>query len=76
MKYGTAFLSLAILACALSVASAQQQPPPPQQVSLEEAWHQCLVRVRMEFGTDPANDGNRTAAFKACMAGLGHAGGR
>jgi hypothetical protein len=70
MKHGTAFLSLAMLAGALGMASAQQT------VSLEQAWHQCLVEVRTTAGTNPDNDGQRTAAFKACMARLGHAGGR
>jgi hypothetical protein len=68
MKYG--ILSLAILAVALSAANAQQT------VSLEQAWHQCLIEVRSTAGTSPDNDGQRTAAFKACMAKLGHAGGR
>ena len=70
MKYGIAILSVTVLAGALSVASAQQT------VSLEQAWHQCLVEVRTTAGTSPENDGQRTAAFKACMARLGHAGGR
>lgn len=68
MKY--AAISLAVLLGALSAANAQQT------VGLEQAWHQCLVEVRSTVGTDPANDGQRTAAFKACMARLGHAGGR
>jgi hypothetical protein len=68
MKYG--IFSFAILAVALSAANAQQT------VSLEQAWHQCLVEVRSTAGTSPENDGQRTAAFKACMARLGHAGGR
>ena len=75
MKYGIAFLSLALLAGALSVASAQQQPQQQRSTS-EQPWLQRLIEVRATVGTDPANDGQRTAAFKACMAGLGHAGGR
>ena len=70
MTYGTALLSLAMLAGALGIANAQQT------VSLEQAWHQCLIEVRSTAGTSPDNDGQRTAAFKACMARLGHAGGR
>ena len=70
MKYGIAFLSSLILAGALSTAGAQQT------VSLEQAWHQCLVEARANAGTSPEADGQRTAVFKACMARLGHAGGR
>jgi hypothetical protein len=65
-----AAISLAVVLGALSAANAQQT------VSLEQAWHQCLVEVRTTAGTSPENDGQRTAAFKACMARLGHAGGR
>jgi hypothetical protein len=68
MKY--AAISLAVFLGAFSLANAQQT------VSLEQAWHQCLVEVRTTAGTSPENDGQRTAAFKACMARLGHAGGR
>jgi hypothetical protein len=68
MKYG--ILSLAILAVALSAANAQQT------VSLEQAWHQCLIEARASAGTSPEADGQRTAVFKACMTRLGHAGGR
>ena len=67
LPVSAAFLSLVVLG---GVASAQQT------VSLEQAWHQCLVEVRTTVGTSPENDGQRTAAFKACMARLGHAGGR
>ena len=73
MKYGTALLSLAVLAGAFSIASAQQPQP---QVSLEQAWHQCLIEARASGGTDPQGDQQRTAVFKACMARLGHTGGR
>jgi hypothetical protein len=72
MKYGTcaAFLSLAVLAGAVGVASAQQT------VGLEQAWHQCLIEARASAGTSPEADGQRTAVFKARMARMGHAGGR
>jgi hypothetical protein len=68
MKY--AAISLAVLLGAFSAANAQQT------VSLEQAWHQCLIEARQSAGTEPSNDGQRTAVFKACMAKLGHAGGR
>ena len=69
MKY-IACISLAILAGALSTASAQQT------LTLEQAWHQCLIEVRSVTSTAPEADGQRTAAFKACLARLGHAEGR
>jgi len=77
MKYGrthlpvlAGFLTLAIVAGAPSTASAQQT------TGLEQAWHQCLIEARASAGITPENDGQRTAVFKACMAKLGHAGGR
>jgi hypothetical protein len=71
MKYRTcaALLSLAVLAGAVGVANAQT-------VNLEQAWHQCLIEARANAGTSPEADGQRTAVFKACMARMGHAGGR
>jgi hypothetical protein len=68
MKY--AAISLAVLLGAFSTANAQQT------VGLEQAWHQCLIEARANAGTSPEADGQRTAVFKACMAKLGHAGGR
>jgi hypothetical protein len=74
MTYRTVYLSAwaAFLAVSVLAGAASAQ----QTVSLEQAWHQCLVEVRTTAGTSPENDGQRTAAFKACMARLGHAGGR
>ena len=46
------------------------------QSSLEQAWSACLKEAYRVGGTDPDDDAQRTATFKACMAKMGHAAGK
>lgn len=63
-----------IAACfslALTGASYAQQ----KKVSTEQAWATCMKEVDKSTPRTDKNDAARTAAFKACMARLGHASG-